>query len=381
MDNLTHSLVGLVAAKAGLEKLSPGATTLCLLATNAPDSDIIALLGGRWTYLQYHRGITHSILGTLTLALILPIVFYLLARLVAKIRSRPPLIRLRGLVAVSLVVSATHPFLDLTNNYGVRLLLPWSSQWFYGDLVFIVDPFLWLVLGGAGFLLTSASKKQIAFWFLIALVLTYLVISVPSQRHFDEAFILRAVWIGALISFLVLFKMDAARRWRNKIGLAAFALLLVYWGGLAILHSSALKAARVAAAAIAHQSGETITDVAAMPTLANPFVWMCVAETERAAYRFEVSLIGRQNAQPPLRQERADTSAQPAVARALEDSRAKIFLGFARFPVVRVEGDVNCVTEALVQLADLRYTQPGTQRGTFSLEVPVDCSNGNPETR
>lgn len=379
MDNLTHSLVGLVAAKAGLEKLSPGATTLCLLAANAPDSDIIALLGGRWTYLQHHRGITHSIVGTLILALILPLIFYLLDRLIAKIRARPPRIRLKALLAASLIVSATHPILDWTNNYGVRLLLPWSSQWFYGDLLFILDPFLWLVLGGAGFLLTSGSKKQIAFWFLVALVLTYFVISVPAQGHFDQAFLLRAVWIGALISFLVLFKLNAARRWRNKIALAAFALLFVYWGGLAILHSSALNAARLAGAAIAHQNGETITDVAAMPTPANPFDWQCVAETERAAYRFEVSLIGRPNAQSPVRHERADTSAAPAVARALQDSRAKVFLGFARFPVARVEGDANCLTESLVQLADLRYTQPGSQRGTFSLEVPVDCANQNPE--
>ena len=381
MDNLTHSLVGLAAAKAGLEKLSPGATTLCLLAANAPDSDIITLLGGRWTYLQHHRGITHSVLGTLTLALSLPLIFFLLDRLVAKIRSRSPLIRLKGLLAASFIVSATHPFLDWTNNYGVRLLLPWSSRWFYGDLVFILDPFLWLVLGGAGFLLTSESRKQIAFWFLVALVLTYFVISVPAQGHFDQAFLLRGVWIGALISFLVLFKVDAARRWGNKIALAAFALLFIYWGGLAILHSSALNEARLAAVAIANQNGETITDVAAMPTLANPFGWQCVAETERAAYRFEVSLIGSPNAQSPVRHERADTSAAPEVARALQDSRAKIFLGFARFPVVGVEGEANCVTESLVQLADLRYTQPGSPRGMFSLDVPVDCANQDSETR
>jgi hypothetical protein len=118
-----------------------------------------------------------------------------------------------------------------------------------------------------------------------------------------------------------------------------------------------------------------------MPTLANPFDWQCVAETERAAYRFEVSLIGRPKAQSPVRYERADTSAAPAVALALQDSRAKVFLGFARFPVASVEGDANCLTEALVQLADLRYTQPGSQRGMFSLDLPVDCANQNPETR
>jgi hypothetical protein len=33
----------------------------------------------------------------------------------------------------------------------------------------------------------------------------------------------------------------------------------------------------------------------------------------------------------------------------------------------------DCLTETLVQFADLRYTQPGSSRGTFSLELPVEC--------
>ena len=42
----------------------------------------------------------------------------------------------------SFIVSATHPLLDWTNNYGIRFFLPWSQKWSYGDLVFIVDPYL-----------------------------------------------------------------------------------------------------------------------------------------------------------------------------------------------------------------------------------------------
>ena len=43
----------------------------------------------------------------------------------------------------------THPVLDWLNNYGIRLLMPFSPRWFYGDAVFIIDPWLWLALGGA----------------------------------------------------------------------------------------------------------------------------------------------------------------------------------------------------------------------------------------
>jgi inner membrane protein len=40
----------------------------------------------------------------------------------------------------------SHPFFDWLNVYGIRLLEPFSSQWFYGDTLFIIDPWLWAVL-------------------------------------------------------------------------------------------------------------------------------------------------------------------------------------------------------------------------------------------
>src|ERR1044072_2396074 len=98
MDNLTHSLVGLTLAKAGLEKLSPGATTLCILAANAPDVDVAVLVfSDRWNYLQHHRGITHSIVGVCFLILALPIAFYLVDKLIARFKDRPSRVKLPGL--------------------------------------------------------------------------------------------------------------------------------------------------------------------------------------------------------------------------------------------------------------------------------------------
>jgi hypothetical protein len=61
-------------------------------------------------------------------------------------------------------------------------------------------------------------------------------------------------------------------------------------------------------------------------------------------------------------------------ALAAEDRRAKILLNFARFPIARVP-DENCVSQTIVQIADLRYTEPGATRGTFSLNVPVECAS------
>ena len=49
MDNLTHSLVGLTASKAGLESLSPATSVVCILVANAPDVDLVSgIFGDRW---------------------------------------------------------------------------------------------------------------------------------------------------------------------------------------------------------------------------------------------------------------------------------------------------------------------------------------------
>jgi inner membrane protein len=374
LDNLTHSFIGLAASKAGLERLSPGTSILCLLAANAPDSDILTLAFGRWVYLQNHRGITHSIAGTLAFALALPLVFYLVDVLIACIRKGARRIRLRGLLLASIVVSATHPLLDWANNYGVRFLLPWNSRWFYGDLVFIIDPFLWMILGGAVFLITSRSKRQIVAWFVIGLITGYLVLFGPANRGgLSNATMLRVVWIVALVGLLVLFKQQAGKRWGAKIPIASFVVVACYLSSLFFIHALALRRAQFEASAIGVESNERVVDVAAMPMLANPLYWLVVVETERAAYRFNLSLTGSSSGRSDLRRyEKLEASNSPAIDQATRDSRAQIFLGFARFPVVEVMGE-DCATQTLVQFADLRYTEPGSNRGTFSLEVPVDC--------
>ncbi|MBC8029505.1 MAG: metal-dependent hydrolase [Pyrinomonadaceae bacterium] len=374
MDNLTHSLIGLAASKAGLEKLSPGTTTLCLLAANAPDADIVSLLGGRWTYLHQHRGITHSIAGTLVLALALPLVFYLVDWLLARFRNRPRRIKLRGLLIASVLVSATHPLMDWTNNYGVRFLLPWDSGWSYGDMVFIIDPFLWLALGGSAFLLTARTRLQGAVWLVIAAATSFLVLFGPAvPGGLGNPTPLRIFWTAAVILLVVLFKLDVGKRWGPKIPLAALCAIVIYIGALFGIHAIALRQTELEAASIAKENSEQAIKVAAMPTLANPLQWLSVVETDRATYRFNLKLSGGDRDRANLvRFEKPMGRDAAALANATRDPRSQVFLEFARFPVVNVVG-ADCITQSLVQLADLRYTEPGRGRGTFSLEVPVEC--------
>src|SRR5258706_11418385 len=205
MDNLAHSFVGLTSAKSGLGKLSPYATTVCVISANAADADFVSLLfGDRWTLLQEHRGITHSVVGTITIGILVPALAYAIDRILANIRKRAPRIRFRGLLLASLVAAATHPLMDWTNNYGVRPLLPWSGRWLYGDLVFIVDPYIWLVLGALAFLMTSNSKRKIVGWSFVGLIAT-LVVGAASRQSGPEAGAVRiafVVWSIGLLSVI-----------------------------------------------------------------------------------------------------------------------------------------------------------------------------------
>src|SRR5215510_5466358 len=70
MDNLTHTLFGLTLARTPLGRSGRGVTTALVLASNAPDVDIVMSARGNASYLQWHRGPTHGLLGVLLLGAI-----------------------------------------------------------------------------------------------------------------------------------------------------------------------------------------------------------------------------------------------------------------------------------------------------------------------
>lgn len=115
MDNVTHSLTGLALSRAGLQRFCPRAVWLLVLAANAPDGDIIFAGQGGFSYLQHHRGYTHSLLGA-------PLMAALTVLVIAGVfRERLPWLRAWLLCLLGL---ASHLLLDWTNSYGIRLLLP-----------------------------------------------------------------------------------------------------------------------------------------------------------------------------------------------------------------------------------------------------------------
>jgi len=382
MDNLTHSLVGLAVAKAGLEKLSPGTTALCVLAANAPDVDVALLLfSDRWTFLKEHRGITHAIVGTIVLSIVLPVLFYAFDYLVARLRHTSPTTSFRGLFIASLIASVTHPILDWTNNYGMRFLLPWNQRWFYGDFVFIVDPFLWLILGTSVFLVMSNTRFQKVVWLTIAAVATALLLFAPRSSDLQHPLLVRVIWFVFLISAILLFASKVGERWRSRVVLCGLSIAVCYWIMLFLIHHRAVNVGHARAEGIAGSNSETVSKLAAMPVLASPFSWDCVFDTDKATYRFRLDLRGNQPSSQVIRYAKP-TGQLAGIAKQLAHTErsARIFLGFARFPVVQLE-DPNCTTQTIVQFADLRYTEPDRTRGTFSLELPVDCPTQQAERK
>jgi inner membrane protein len=390
MDGLTHSLLGLTAAKAGLERLSPYAAAVCILSANAPDIDVVSgLFGDRWTALLHHRGVTHSIVGTVTLGVLIPSIFWAIERAWAKWRHRPQRIKYKGLLLVSILAALSHPLMDWTNNYGVRPLLPWSGRWFYGDLVFIVDPYIWLILGGAAFLLTSNRRPKSVVWLVIGVATTLLIFFAPTRRAIGTVNlgVARAIWVSGIAAIILARGAGLDKRLGKLVPRVALVLLVVYWGSLALMHRTALLKATSFSNQISSAQGENFVRTIATPTVANPFRWLCVAETDRAMYRFSVSIgpgefqtdpskmiEGRRSdsATAVERYEKPSGRSAELVSMASKDRRAQILVGFSRFLAAHVESD-NCIGQTLVQFADLRYTEPGESRGNFSLDVSVEC--------
>ena len=164
MDNIAHTLAGIALAEAGLRRRTGLATATLAIGANLPDVDaLIYVAGSSVDALAFRRGWTHGILAMVMLPLMLAGIMLAWNRLVRRKHghSRQP-VDPRWLLIVAAIGIWSHPLLDLLNTYGVRLLMPFSGRWFYGDTLSIVDPRLWGSLA-VGIVLSRIRRRRQSF--------------------------------------------------------------------------------------------------------------------------------------------------------------------------------------------------------------------------
>lgn len=154
VDNLCHTLVGAALARTGLRSRTALASATMMIGANLPDIDILAVPFGRAT--EFRRGWTHGVLALV----VLPFVLTGLMMLWDRYRRRDgEKVVPRQLLLLATISIWTHPTLDWMNSYGLRWLMPFDGTWFYGDSLFIIDPYLLIVLG-AGVWLSRRREKS-----------------------------------------------------------------------------------------------------------------------------------------------------------------------------------------------------------------------------
>jgi inner membrane protein len=308
VDNLTHTLTGLMLSRAGLDRWCPRAPALLVLAANVPDIDVVtALTGGSISYLEHHRGPTHS----LALA---PVMAALVVAMVGAAARGRNMAWVRAWVASTAGVMS-HLLMDWTNIYGVRLLWPLDRSWLRLDITPVVD--LWI-------------------WTLLAVM---------------------AIWpaLARLVSAEIGARSQAGR------GIAWFALLALgsYEFGRGLLHQRAVDTleSRI-------YEGRAPLRTAAMPSFVNPLRWTGLVEVDHGYLVLAVDLA--REFDPDSGRRYYQAAPGPELEAARRTRAFQVFSSFSQFllwqatPLPEPEGSVR------IDGVDMRFGVPGDGRFTAS---------------
>ncbi len=291
VDNICHTLVGAALARTGLRSRTALASATMMIGANFPDIDIIAVPLGRAT--EFRRGWTHGLLALVVLPFVLTGLMMLWNRY--KRREGEKAIP-RELLLLSTISIWTHPTLDWMNSYGLRWLMPFDGTWFYGDSLFIVDPYL-LIMLGAGVWLSRRREQS----------------GLPSP------------W---------------------KPGRIAVGLAGVYIATMLVFQN---VAERVAIRDVAG-TGRARENLVVTASPANPFQWRVHADD---GARYFTGSIGMRSQRLAWEPESLDKGADHiAVATAVRNPAARPFLDWARLPFYRV---LTSEAGVFVRITDARY--------------------------
>ncbi len=266
MDNLTHSLVGAALAHLALPDDATKSQrrlilAAALVAANLPDIDLayVRITPPPLGYLLHHRGHTHTLVGLVAQGALLGLVCRVvppLWRLIAGYGARMGALMAAGLL--------THLLLDAANSYGVHPFHPFDSRWYYGDAVFILEPWLWVLLGVPVAWNAAGRITRLALFGLVALLpvlMTVVGVILKGPVAVLAAAGVALAWWSRSLSF-------------RARAMAALGLTTGFIAGLFAL--SAVAEARTRALVAPAVRGEVV-DTILNPNPADPLCWMAIA--------------------------------------------------------------------------------------------------------
>ena len=347
MDPIAHTLVGAALAETGLKRLSRYATATLIIGANLPDIDIVAMF---WSFdhsLYYRRGWTHGILAMLLLPLMLVGAIALWHRWRGRRVQSDESFRPSALLALAFLAICTHPFLDWLNTYGVRLLMPFDERWFYGDTLFIIDPWLWLLAAAGVVIACSKTWPSILAWLLLAVAITVLM--------FETEFATREVKTVWLIAIAVMI----ALRWR-MISQAATATIARFSVAMMMLYIGVVYGMARTAENIAAERHPTPMTAQSNPVFGQPSSQRLVL-----VYQDHYRVIRADGGLYEVPRKTPDAIVEQAMA----SESINGFVEWMRFPYWQVKETPDSF---IVSFWDLRYQGPDEpERGIGFAEVAI----------
>lgn len=376
MDPLTHSLAGGALGATPLGRVAKTAPVLLIVGANLPDIDALAYFRGDDFALAVRRGWTHGAVAMVVLPVVLWALFYGWERW----RGREP--APDKLLYLSVLAVWSHPLLDWLNTYGVRFLYPFDGRWFYGDALYIVDPWMWLMLGAAAFLVFARRKRAVTAWLVLAGVASVVVV------FGSESNLARGIWLAGLAALALLRLVDPKlgdvhlfhrSPPAEKAAIACCAAALVYVLAMTV---SSFAGERIAVRAVAQgidgEPPRMVRGVMAGPKPIDPTVRDILVTTPEGYHTGTLSWLD--GARIEWSPEPIPTLVAPADRRAflqaLRHESVQGFVNWQRFPFAEmIRDDSGAVTT--VWLIDARYQR--TRAATFG-SARVDLEPVSPQT-
>ena len=386
MDTITHGIVGALLGKAffagadlpagrpnnsGLLALSSPtarvAIAACTIGAMFPDIDIFAgpIAHNPLAIMEWHRGITHSIIMLPLWAILLAAVSIPLSYLLKY--NRPSFLMLFVIYAAGL---ASHIVLDLVTNFGTMIWSPLNDSRPAWDWIFILD----LTLTSIALVPQLAAwcfrepqqylRRSVFIWCLLTAGAfgTYLF---AAASGFGFPLIAVAV-ISAIFAAIVFLPagQGAGFRWtRANWARAGLLILCIYIAAAAAMHRSAIRDIQQFSTT-QHFHADKVAALALPPTLTH---WAGLVSTPEGVWRTTFH-------EPSGRIEKSQLYANAPDSSYIEQSKTlrdvQVYLWFARFPVWHQRQTPDGQT--IVEISDIRFLRE---------DVPDNLDSSEDKTR